>query len=120
MSIIESAFNPFDEEEIRISKDDKTPEIKFEYIIPVRTNFRMKNPESKTRETIEFAAAIVDISQSKVIGTFQRFVNPHSSTKLTAEEITKLKTTQEQIDSGKSLGDVLDEFDAFLKENVFF
>jgi len=123
MSIIDSGFNPFSEDMAKtesIDKEDKTPEIKFEYIIPVRTTFRMKNPEYKIRETIEFAAAILDLTQSKVIGTFQRFVKPRFSPKLTEKEMTMLRTTQEQIDSAKTLDIVLDEFDDFLKANVFF
>ena len=86
----------------------------------MRSTFRLKDKDMKLRETLEFAAAIYSVGESRTVATFHRFVQPTITGKLSEKEVTTLGIRQEQLDSAKDLGTVLDEFDAFMKENVSY
>ena len=118
-SIEESSSNPFEEDMKDVPETSTLPETPFDYIIPIRTTYRIKDPTIKFRETVEFAASVFDVSQGKIIATFQRFVKPDNLPKLTEKEQSVLRIRQEQIDSAKGLADILNEFDDFLNSNVF-
>lgn len=108
-----------DPEDLKPSSAVSEPALPFDYIVPVKTSFRQSDPTSRLRETVEFAAAVYSVKEGKVVATFQRFVHPAEYPKLLPREIAKLHIQQEQIDSAKSLAEVLDEFDAFLDSQAY-
>lgn len=98
----------------------RKPDVPYKYLIAIdfeATCFE-KPYNRNIQEIIEFPAVLIDLESQKIVKEFQRYVRPVEIPVLSDYCVDLTGITQETVDAGDLLENVIDDFVKWIKETI--